>query len=102
MGLFTDSQDMDFSNTFALLPQSVYPIDLRDATIAHLGGDIYGKAKLAHNLGSIAYTAYGGRARTTCIAAILFFCRAWQELPSTSYGGPVFGGDLRWKLRCAD
>jgi len=40
LGLYNDTQDLDFLHTFALLPQSVYPTDLRDATIAHLGGDI--------------------------------------------------------------
>src|SRR6266704_1281591 len=43
LGLFNDTRDLDFLHTFALLPQSVYPTDLRDATIAHLGGDIYGR-----------------------------------------------------------
>jgi len=37
LGLYNDTQDLDFLHTFALLPQSVYPTDLRDATIAHLG-----------------------------------------------------------------
>ncbi len=45
LGLFTDTQDMDFDHTFALLPQSMYPIDMRDASISHLGGDIYGRAR---------------------------------------------------------
>jgi hypothetical protein len=39
LGLYTDSQDLDFLHVFALLPQSIYPTDLRDATIAHLGRD---------------------------------------------------------------
>ena len=38
LGLYTDTQDLDFLRVFALLPQSIYPTDLRDATIAHLGG----------------------------------------------------------------
>src|SRR5271155_2746243 len=60
LGLFTDTQDEDFLRAFALLPQSVYPADLRDATIAHLGGDIYGDISLKHHLGDLSYTAYGG------------------------------------------
>jgi len=95
-GLFTDTQDMDFANTFALLPQSVYPIDLRDATIAHEGGDIYGKAKLAHNLGSVAYTAYGGRRSDNMHSGYPYLLRGIAGIGLTSYGGPVFGGDLRW------
>ena len=61
LGLYTDSQDLDFLRTFALLPQSVYPTDLRDATIAHLGGDVYGNFSLGKSLGQFNYTAYAGR-----------------------------------------
>jgi hypothetical protein len=96
LGLFTDTQDMDFSNTFALLPQSVYPIDLRDASIAHLGGDIYGREKLGHNLGSIAYTAYGGRRSDNMHSGYPYLLSGLAGIYMTSYGGPVFGGDLRW------
>jgi len=95
LGLFTDSQDMDFANTFALLPQSVYPIDLRDSTIAHEGGDIYGREKLAHNLGSIAYTAYGGRRADNMNSGYPYLLTGYG-IKLTSYGGPVFGGDFRW------
>src|SRR5580693_9416892 len=41
LGLYNDTQDMEFLQTFALLPQSVYPLDLRSNTIAHTGGDIF-------------------------------------------------------------
>ena len=33
MGLYNDTQDLDFLHTFALLPQSIYPTDLRDTPI---------------------------------------------------------------------
>ena len=59
-GLYTDSQDLAFLHTWAILPQSLYPLDLRSSTIAHLGGDVYGERPLPKNLGSIAYTAYAG------------------------------------------
>jgi len=95
LGLFTDTQDMDFANTFALLPQSVYPIDLRDATIAHEGGDIYGKEKLPHHLGSVAYTAYGGRRADNMHSGYPYLLSSFA-IYLTSYGGPVYGGDFRW------
>src|ERR1700733_872555 len=60
LGLYNDTQDLDFLHTFALLPQSVYPTDLREESIAHLGGDIYGKVALRHRLGDLSYTAYAG------------------------------------------
>ena len=42
LGLYTDTQDQAFLHTWALLPQSVYPADLRSVSVAHVGGDIYG------------------------------------------------------------
>lgn len=59
LGLFNDTQDMEFLYTWALLPQSTYPLDFRVVTIAHVGGDVYGSVKLG-KAGSLAYVAYGG------------------------------------------
>jgi len=96
LGLYNDVQDLDFANTYALLPQSVYPIDLRDAMIAHEGGDVYGREKLPHNLGAIAYTAYGGRRSDSMSSGYPYELKTAVGVHLTSYGGPVFGGDLRW------
>lgn len=60
LGLYTDTQDLDFLRVFALLPQSVYPTDLRDATIAHVGGDVYGDVSVRRRLGDLSYTVYAG------------------------------------------
>ncbi|HEX4228751.1 MAG TPA: hypothetical protein VHZ07_08775 [Bryobacteraceae bacterium] len=59
LGLYNDTQDMDFLHTFALLPQSLYPTDLRASTIAHIGVDIYGDIPV-RKAGDIAYTGYVG------------------------------------------
>ena len=59
LGLYTDTQDMEFLYTWALLPQGTYPLDLRSVTIAHVGGDVYGEAKIG-KAGSINYTGYYG------------------------------------------
>jgi len=59
LGLYTDTQDMEFLQTFALLPQGVYPLDLRSVTIAHVGGDVYGTLA-ARRAGSLNYTVYAG------------------------------------------
>jgi hypothetical protein len=59
-GLFNDTQDLDFLHAFALLPQSIYPIDTRDATIAHVGGDIYGDVPLKRGRDDLSYTVYAG------------------------------------------
>jgi hypothetical protein len=95
LGLYNDSQDLDFANTWALLPQSVYPIDLRDATIAHKGGDVYGQARLPRGAGMLGYTAYGGLRRDSMYSGYPYLLTAY-ETRLRSYGGPVYGGDLRW------
>jgi hypothetical protein len=100
LGLFTDTQDMDFDHTFALLPQSMYPLDLRDTSISHLGGDIYGRARLGHNLGSVGYTAYGGERKDSKYSGYPYLLE--NVAPGVhialggTYGGPVYGGDFRW------
>ncbi len=59
LGLFNDTQDMEFLHTWALLPQGVYPLDLRSVTIAHVGADAYGTLKTT-SAGSVNYTVYAG------------------------------------------
>ncbi len=95
LGLYNDSQDLDFLRVFALLPQSVYPTDLRDATIAHLGGDIYGNVPLPRRLGDFSYTAYVGH-RNDSIYGGYVYLAAQYGLYYSRYGGLQYGGDLRW------
>jgi hypothetical protein len=59
LGLINDTQDMEFLHTWALLPQAVYPLDLRSVTIAHTGGDVYGRLD-TKKAGAFAYSAYFG------------------------------------------
>lgn len=96
LGLYNDKQDMDFANTYALLPQSIYPIDLRDAMIAHVGGDIYGRVHLWKQLGSVDYTAYGGHRSDSMNSGYPYLLGSYG-INLTSYGGPVYGADLRWR-----
>ena len=95
LGLYNDTQDQDFLRVFALLPQSVYPIDLRDAAIAHLGGDIYGSISLKHRLGDLAYTAYGGHSTDSIYSGFTYLA---SEYGVTDHLGAIqYGADLRWK-----
>jgi hypothetical protein len=59
LGLSNDTQDMSFLHTWALMPQSVYPWDLRSQTIAHTGLDLYGNIGM-RKAGSLDYTLYAG------------------------------------------
>jgi len=94
-GLYNDTQDEDFLRTFALLPQSVYPTDLRDATIAHLGADIYGKISLTHRLGVLSYTAYAGHRSDSIYSGYPYYLSSFGA-EIKSFGGLQYGGDLRW------
>jgi hypothetical protein len=94
MGLYNDTQDMDFLHTFALLPQSVYPTDLRDATLSHLGADIYGTIS-PKRIGSFSYTLYGGDRRDSLYGGYPYNLTI-HGIYLHQYGGPVYGADLRW------
>ena len=95
LGLSTDSQDLDFLRTFALLPQSVYPTDVRDATIAHLGCDIYGNVALKRGLGDLSYTVYAGHRSDSIYSGVAYLGLKFG-VRFSSYGGLQYGGDLRW------
>jgi hypothetical protein len=61
-GLFNETQDIDPSYMWALLPQSVYDITTRDADLSHLGGVVYGTLKFDPRLGKLEYRGWGGEA----------------------------------------
>lgn len=95
LGLFNDSQDLDFLRVFALLPQGVYPTDIRDTTIAHTGGDVYGDISLRHRLGVLAYTVYAGHRSDSIYSGYPYLLSNWG-VHFRSLGGLQYGGDLRW------
>jgi hypothetical protein len=114
LGLYNDVQDMEFLHTWALVPQSVYPVDQRDETIAHIGADLYGNIGLK-NKGSFSYTVWGGKRPSDSHGGAFYALQSamkvdvpGEPLPIfvvadranqktiESYDGPVFGADLRW------
>ena len=97
MGLYNDTQDMEFLQTFALLPQSVYPTDLRDGTIAHTGVDVYGRVNVK-SAGAFVYTVYAGDRRDTYNGGYPYMLRG-VGIDYTDYGGLQIGTDLRWQAR---
>ena len=94
-GLFTDTQDLDFLRTFALMPQGMYPLDLRDANIAHMGGDVYGTVPLGGKRGSLSYTVWAGQRNDSIYSGYPYFLQARGTTEKT-YGGLQYGADLRW------
>ena len=94
LGLFNDTQDMEFLHTWAILPQSAYPLDLRASTIAHVGGDAYGTIGMK-KLGELAYTAYGGSRPYDPYGGYYLGVEA-EGISLTKDPGTQVGGDLRW------
>jgi len=94
LGLYNDTQDAEFLHTWAILPQSTYPLDLRSATIAHTGGDVYGHVFL-RRAGALDYTGYFGLRSFDKYGGIYYFS-ADQGIPIDKDHGHVEGGDLRW------
>ena len=93
-GLHNDTQDVDFLSPFALLPQSIYPTDLRDALIRHRGGDVYGTVSLGR-LGSLAYTGFAGLRSDSLYGGYIYLLHG-VGIDMTTYGGLQYGGDLKW------
>jgi hypothetical protein len=95
LGLYTDTQDMEFLHTWAILPQSLYPLDLRALTISHLGGDLYGNIPVNKALGSLSYTAYAGRSPYDKYGGFRDVALQ-QGRQITGDSGWIAGVDLRW------
>lgn len=95
LGLHNDSQDLDFLRVFALLPQSIYPMDLRDATIAHAGGDLYGSLALPDRLGDLSYTVFAGYRSDSMRSGYPYLLTEWKVF-FRSMEGLQYGGDVRW------
>lgn len=110
LGLYNDTQDMEFLHTWAIMPSSVYPVDVRGDNIAHIGGDLYGNIS-TKKAGTWSYTVYGGQRPNDAQGGYLFGLSTSSRVSDghggfryitsqtkkiTNYGGPIYGADLRW------
>jgi len=96
LGLYNDTQDLDFLHPFALLPQGIYSVDVRDSTIAHDGGDVFGDIRLGSKWGSLAYTAYAGHRSNSTHGGVAYLEDS-DGLAFKSLAGLQYGADLRWQ-----
>jgi hypothetical protein len=96
LGLFNDTQDIDALHLWSLLPQGVYPADNRSWTLAHTGGDFFGRLELPAQLGRVSYQGYLGR-RTVDSDGGYFKLAADEGITlKNTPSGLLYGGDLRW------
>jgi hypothetical protein len=71
-------------------------VDLRDSTLAHEGGDVYGDISLKRRLGALSYTGYAGHRQDSIYGGYPYLLQA-IPISLTSYGGLQYGADLRWQ-----
>jgi hypothetical protein len=95
IGLFNDVQDVDVLFPWALLPESVYPPDLRAFHLAHVGFVAYGGFGLPAKAGSVSWQGYAGlRTLDQDGGIVLAYEQSGTILGHTS--GPTIGADIRW------
>lgn len=94
LGLYNDTQDMAFLYPWAMLPQGVYPSDLRTTFIAHTGGDAYGRIPLK-KAGKLNYTVYYGKRSFDDREGFYYYSQD-QGFNISSISGRMTGWDLRW------
>lgn len=97
-GLWNETQDIDPSYLWSLLPQSVYPIASRNSVLAHYGAVVYGTARLGASAGKLEYRAWGGeRVLSGSDGYFQGFVDEGITLPN-GVAGQTYGATLKWDL----
>jgi len=100
-GLFNETQDIDPSYMWSLLPQGIYPISSRNSTLAHFGGVVYGTLKLGQSFGKLEYRGWGGeRVIGTDDGYFVNQKEAGLNLPN-GLSGVTLGAALHWRTPLA-
>jgi hypothetical protein len=95
--LFNETQDIDPSYMWSLLPQSVYPLLSRNSSLSLFGGVGYGSVPMLDKLGKLEYRIFGG---VTELASDDGYFIPFQPSGITVPNGfsvTNFGGALRWR-----
>jgi hypothetical protein len=96
-GLLNETQDIDPSYLWSLLPQGVYPIGSRNSLLSHLGGVVYGTIPLGSHLGKMEYRGWGGeKVLGGDDAYFTPQIEAGLSLPD-GLSLPFYGAALHWK-----
>jgi hypothetical protein len=100
-GLFNETQDIDPSYMWALLPQSIYDITTRNADLAHYGAVVYGTLKLAPTMGKLDYKAWGGEEVIPTNDGQFDDLNAAGNGPLNSFTYVTYGAALHWRTPIA-
>jgi hypothetical protein len=96
-GLLNETQDIDPSYMWSLLPQGNYPIVSRNSVLAHYGGVVYGTFSLGQSLGKLEYRGWGGE-RVIGEDDGYFVSQREEgiDLPN-GLSGTTLGGAIHWR-----
>jgi hypothetical protein len=96
-GLFNETQDIDPSYMWTLLPQSIYDITTRDADLAHYGGVAYGTFKLSPKFGKLEYRGWAGEQVIPKDDGQFADLIDSGNAPKSAMSFVTYGGALHWK-----
>jgi hypothetical protein len=95
--LFNETQDIDPSYMWSLLPQSVYPILSRNSSLSLYGGVAYGSAPIPEKFGRLDYRAFGGITELASTDGYFIpFTANGLSVPN-GFSVTNFGAALRWR-----
>lgn len=95
-GLFNETQDIDSSYMWSLLPQSIYDITTRNADLSHIGGVAYGTLRLDPKIGKLEYRGWGGEALIPTDDGQFADLAASGNAPLNPFTYVIYGGALHW------
>ena len=95
-GLFNETQDIDQTYLWALLPQSIYDITTRNADLSHYGGVVYGRVNVGSRAGKVDYKLWGGEAVIPTSDGQFDDLNLAGNGPQNSLTYPIYGGALHW------
>lgn len=95
--LFNETQDIDPSYIWSLLPQGLYPLVSRNSLLAHYGGVVYGTLPLGQKLGKLEYRGWGGERVIGSTDGYLLADSEKGIVAPDGVSGTTYGAGLRWK-----
>jgi hypothetical protein len=96
-GLFNETQDIDPSYMWALLPQSVYDITTRGSDLSHYGGVVYGSVDVAAKASKLEYRLWGGEQVVPGTDGQFNDLNASGNSPLEPLEYATFGGAFHWR-----
>ena len=97
-GLFNETQDIDPSYMWALLPQNIYDVTTRNADLSHYGGVVYGTLKFDPKIGKLEYRAWGGEAVIPTDDGQFSDVVATGNGPRNPFTYVIYGGAIHWMM----